>query len=88
MRHILLPSTRPTRAVGPVAGGPVVPGFGARPLTDVLADVLIWRSRTAAVDHNANKFRGTPTFPSGIGVPAADLHALASDQLDNVKLDL
>ena len=89
MRQILLP-------VDPVGGGsqprwrdaPLVPGLGARPLTDVLADVLIWRSRTAAADHNANSFRGVPTFSSGIRVPAADLHALASGQLDNAKLDL
>jgi hypothetical protein len=89
MRQILLP-------VDPVGGGgqprwrdaPLVPGLGARPLTDVLADVLIWRSRTAAADHNANNFRGVPTFSSGIRVPAADLHALAADQLDNAKLDL
>ena len=66
----------------------LVPGFGARPLTDVLADVLIWRSRTAADDHNANNFRGVATFSSGISVPAADLHALAADELDNAKLDL
>lgn len=89
MRHILLP-------VDPADPGgqprwrdaPLVPGFGARPLADVLADVLIWRSRTAGGDHNANGFRGVPTFPSGIGVPAADLHALAADRLDGAKLDL
>jgi CRISPR-associated protein Csx17 len=89
MRQILLP-------VDPAGGGsqprwrdaPLVPGLGARPLTDVLADVLIWRSRTAAADHNANNFRGVPTFSSGIRVPAADLHALAAGQLDNAKLDL
>ena len=89
MRQILLP-------VDPAEPGsqprwrdaPVVPGFGARPLASVLADVLIWRSRTAAAEHNAAKFLGVPTFPSGIPVPAADLHALASDELDSAKLDL
>lgn len=67
---------------------PLVPGFGARPLADVLADVLIWRSRTAVFEHDADRFRGVPTFRSGIPVPAADLHALASDQVDEVELDL
>ena len=90
MRQLLL-------AVDPASGvgtqprwrdAPLVPGFGARPLPEVLADVLIWRSRTAAADHNANNFRGVPTFPSGIHVPAADLHALAADELDDAKLDL
>jgi CRISPR-associated protein Csx17 len=96
MRQLLLPVDPPVDP-GPAGGvgsqprwrdAPLVPGFGARPLPDVLADVMIWRSRTAASDHNANNYRGVPTFPSGIGVPAADLHALAADQLDNAKLDL
>ena len=92
MRQLLLP-VDPAGASG--VGGqprwrdaPLVPGFGARPLTDVLADVLIWRSRTAAAEHNARDFRGVPTFTSGIPVPAADLHALAGNQLDEAKLDL
>lgn len=90
MRQLLL-AVDPASAVGTQPrwrDAPLVPGFGARPLTEVLADVLIWRSRTAAADDNANNFRGVPTFPSGIGVPAADLHALAADELDNAKLDL
>jgi len=89
MRQILLP-------VEPAESGsqprwreaPIVPGLGTRPLVSVLADVLIWRSRTAAAEHDAAKFRGVPTFPSGVPVPAADLHALAAGELDNVKLDL
>jgi CRISPR-associated protein Csx17 len=91
MRQILLP-------VDPAGTGggsqprwrdaPLVPGFGARPLTDVLADVLIWRSRTAAAEHNARDFHGVPTFTAGIPVPAADLQALAGNQLDDAKLDL
>lgn len=83
MRQILLP-------VDP--GGwrdtPIVSGFGARPLPSVLADVLIWRSRTAAAEHGAAAFRGSPTFRLGIPVPAADLHALAEDRLDETALDL
>ena len=83
MRQILLP-------VDP--GGwretPIIPGFGTRPLASVLADVLIWRSRTAAAERNAAGFRGIPTFRSGIPVPAADLHALASDELDDKALGL
>jgi len=84
MRQILLP-------VDPGSGwrdDPIVPGFGARPLRSVLADVLIWRCRTAVLDRNAARFRGVSTFPSGISVPAADLHALVNGELDQAKLDL
>ncbi|MGH3246598.1 MAG: type I-G CRISPR-associated protein Cas8g1/Csx17 [Trebonia sp.] len=83
MRQILLP-------VDPAAGwrdSPLVPGFGSRPLVDVLADVLTWRCRTASAEHNAARFRGVPTFPSGIGVSAADLHALANGHLDDTRLE-
>jgi CRISPR-associated protein Csx17 len=83
MRQILLPVDP-----GGWRDAPLVPGFGARLLSDVLADVLIWRSRTAAADHDAAKFRGVPTFRTGIPVPAADLHAFASDGLDPKRLDL
>ena len=54
----------------------------------MLADVLTWRSRTAATEPDAAKFRGVPTFRSGIPVPAADLHALAGGRLDDKALDL
>jgi CRISPR-associated protein Csx17 len=83
MRQILLP-------VDPTGwrDAPLVPGFGARALPDVLADVLIWRSRTAVTEHDAAKFRGVPTFRTGIPVPTADLHAFAAGQLDDRKLDL
>ena len=89
MRHLLLP-------VDPAAPGgqprwrdaPLVPGFGARPLAGVLADVLIWRSRTATADRNAGNFRGVSTFPFGAGVPAADLHALASGELGDARIDM
>ena len=83
MRQILLPVDP-----GGWRDAPIVPGFGARPLASVLADVLVWRSRTAAADHDAARFRGIPAFRSGIPVPAADLHALASDWLDGRALDL
>jgi hypothetical protein len=53
----------------------------------VLADVLVWRSRTAPGERDATKFRGVPTFRMGIPVPAADLHALAADELDPKALD-
>jgi CRISPR-associated protein Csx17 len=97
MRQILLP-------VDPDGwrDAPLVPGFGARPLTSVLADVLIWRSRTAAPEQEAAnsrdatagsrrgpaRFRGVTTFRTGIPVPAADLHALAGARLDEKQLDL
>lgn len=83
MRQILLPVDP-----GGWRDAPLVPGFGARPLCDVLADVLIWRSRTAAAERDAAKFRGVPTFRIGIPVPAADLHAFAEGELDPKKLDL
>lgn len=89
MRQILLPVDPAERGSQPRwRDASLVPGFGARPLASVLADVLTWRSRTAAAEHDAAKFRGVPTFPSGVPVPAADLHALASDELDEAKLDL
>lgn len=89
MRQILLPVDPAEPGNSPRwRDAPLVPGFGARRLASVLADVLIWRSRTAASEHNAAKFRGVPTFPSGIPVPAADLHALACGQLDDSMLDL
>ena len=50
--------------------------------------MLIWRCRTAADEPDAAKFRGVPTFRSGIRVPAADLHAFARGALDERKLDL
>ncbi len=97
MRQILLP-------IDPSSGGrdwtkdwrdtPVVPGLGVRPLLDVLADVLVWRSRTAS-DESARQspggvpaFRGVPGFLTGLSVPAADLHALASGRLDLAALEL
>ncbi|MBO0802478.1 MAG: type I-U CRISPR-associated protein Csx17 [Nocardiopsaceae bacterium] len=83
MRQILLPADQTKWR-----DAPLVPGFGARPLHDVLADVLVWRSRTAPAEKNAGRFRGVPTFRSGIQVPAADLHAFAGDALDPVQLDL
>jgi CRISPR-associated protein Csx17 len=84
MRQILLP-------VDPDGWrqAPVVQGFGVRPLDQVLTDVLIWRSRTAAAEHEPeHTFRGVPTFRSGIPVPAADLHQLATSALDQAALDL
>jgi CRISPR-associated protein Csx17 len=89
MRHLLLPIDPAGQGGQPRwRDAPLVPGFGARPLADVLADVLIWRSRTAATDHNASNFRGVSAFPFGAGVPAADLHALASGKLDDARLDM
>lgn len=83
MRQVLLPVDS--------AGwrdAPLVPGFGARPLCDVLADVLIWRSRTAPAERDAARFRGVPTFRTGVPVPAADLHMFAAGHLDERKVDL
>lgn len=83
MRQILLPLDPPNRW----RDAPVITGFGTRPLASVLADVLVWRSRTAIAERDSARFRGTPTFPSGIGVPAAHLHAWVAGELDDTKLD-
>jgi CRISPR-associated protein Csx17 len=96
MRQILLPIDPPDPADraqrahrdGRWRESPVVTGFGLRPLRYVLADVLAWRCRTAADDSGQQTFRGVPTFQDGVPVPAADLHALATDLLDDVYLDL
>lgn len=90
MRQILLPvdPADSGSAPGRWRDSPIVPGFGLRPLRQVLADVLAWRSRTAADDAGAEKFRGVPTFPTGIAVPACDLHAFARGELDESALEL
>ena len=97
MRQILLPLDpgNPADRVhrdGHWRDAAVVPGFGIRPLLQVLADVLAWRSRTAADEVASGEsggaaFRGVPTFRQGIPVPAADLHALAGGLLDDTELD-
>lgn len=94
MRKLLLPIDPAVPGDKSRAGSwrhaPLVPGFGLRPLHRVLADVLVWRSRTAAneptaVDEPDQKltFRGIPTFRSGIRVPAADLHKFALGEVDS-----
>jgi CRISPR-associated protein Csx17 len=91
MRQILLPVDPPgpsDRAAGRWRDAPVVPGFGVRPLPQMLAEILIWRSRTAPTERDETVFRGIPAFRSGIPVPAADLHALAADDVDEKALDL
>ena len=60
----------PCRATVPaeraMARRPARPRLRARPLPQVLADVLIWRCRTAAAERDEEKFRGVPTFRLGI----------------------
>jgi CRISPR-associated protein Csx17 len=73
MRQILLP----VDPAGRWRDTPLVAGFGIRPLRDMLADVLVWRCRTAADEEDATVYRGAPTFRNGIRVPAGDLHAFA-----------
>jgi CRISPR-associated protein Csx17 len=77
MRQLLLPIDPGSKAVsnGQWRDAPVIAGFGARPLANVLADVLIWRSRTAVAE--PSQFRGIMAFRAGVRVPAADLHAFA-----------
>jgi CRISPR-associated protein Csx17 len=93
MRQILLAVDPPAAAGQARSGGrwrdaPLVPGFGTRPLWEVLADVLAWRCRTAADEPGQLEFRGVPTFNRGIPVPAADLHAFARGELNWAELDL
>jgi CRISPR-associated protein Csx17 len=90
MRQLLLPVDPGTRSQpnGQWRDCPLIPGFGARPLPEVLAGVLIWRCRTAADEPDAARFRGVPAFRSGVRVPIADLHAFARGALDERKLDL
>jgi CRISPR-associated protein Csx17 len=98
MRQILLPldpgdPADRARRDGRWRDTPLVPGFGIRPLRQVLADVLAWRSRTADDETSVEGrgidatgpgtagvagFRGTPTFRRGVRVPYADLHAFAA----------
>lgn len=93
MRQILLPIDPPTPAERTRGGrwrhSALVPGFGLRALRQVLADVLVWRSRTAAAElDQQQKFRGVATFRSRIAVPAADLHAFARGIVDEASLEL
>jgi len=77
LRQLLLPID-PDGHNGAWRDSPVISGFGARPLYDILADVLVWRSRTAVNEPGAANFRGVPTFQWGVRVPADDLYWLAS----------
>lgn len=84
VRQLLLPIDQNGRW----CAAPVVPGFGARPLPVVLADVLMWRCRTAAAEESAQQFRGVPGFRAGVLVPAQDLHDFAAGRLNRNDLDL
>jgi CRISPR-associated protein Csx17 len=91
LRHLLLPIYQNGRW----SPSPVIPGFGIRPLASVLADVLIYRCRTADADRGTVEagraeavYRGVPGFRLGIPVPAADLHEFAAGRLDLAQLDL
>jgi len=93
LRQVLLPIDPPVpgdrlQPNGPWRDAPLIPGFGSRDLAEVLADVLIWRSRAAIGERGEEKFRGVTTFRLGVPVPSADLHAFASGQLDNAMLGL
>jgi CRISPR-associated protein Csx17 len=84
MRQLLLPvdpgdNKQPN---GRWRDSPVIPGFGTRPLPRVLADVLVWRCRTAPAERDAGNYRGVPAFRNGVAVPTADLHAFAAKRLD------
>lgn len=94
MRQIVLPVDPPdpaerTRSNGRWRESPIVSGFGARAVPEVMADVLAWRLRTASDEPGQDKlkFRGSPTFRLGIPVAAADLHAWALDRLDDTAIE-
>ena len=93
LRQVLLPVDPPipgdkSQPNGRWRDAPLIPGFGSRALPEVLAQVLIWRSRSAAAERGGEKFRGVTTFRLGVPVPAADLHTFASGTLDQEMLDL
>lgn len=97
MRQLLLPvdPADPDHRRGRWRDSPVVPGFGLRPLRHVLADVLDWRSQTAAdeiiadgtTERVGERFHGILGFRRGIAVPAVDLHAFARGDIDDAALD-
>ncbi|MGP8000177.1 MAG: type I-U CRISPR-associated protein Csx17 [Streptosporangiaceae bacterium] len=92
MRQVLLPIDPPGvaerfRSPGRWRDAPLVPGFGIRPVWEVLAAVMAWRSRTATDEPGQHRFRGVLTFRKGIPVPVADLHAFARGQLNWDTLD-
>ena len=70
MRQVLLPVDPPvpgdrSQPNGRWRDAPLVPGFGSRPLPLVLADVLIWRSRTAARRTRSGEVPRRPHVPLG-----------------------
>jgi CRISPR-associated protein Csx17 len=84
LRQLLLPLDKNGRW----SQSPIVPGFGVRPLPAVLADVLIWRCRTAPAEGGEGTLRGVPSFRTGILVPADDLHDFAAERLDDKDVGL
>lgn len=86
MRELLLPVNPASPGRGPAwRDATRVPGYGIRPLPDVLTDVLLWRARTAA-DEPGNDYRGVPTFRAGVPVPADDLHAWAAGRVEGTTV--
>jgi CRISPR-associated protein Csx17 len=67
MRQVLLPldPADPTHRYGRWRDTPLVPGFGIRPLRPVLADVLAWRSRTAADEAGGGARNSDKAGPGG-----------------------
>jgi CRISPR-associated protein Csx17 len=91
MRQILLAIDPPApggqgRLAGRWRDAPLVAGLGIRPVHQVLADVLVWRCRTAADEPGNEQFHGVATFRRGVPVPVGDLYALALGQLDEEML--
>lgn len=91
LRQLLLPVDQNVRW----RESAVITGFGVRPLPAVLADVLIWRSRTLIWrsrtgddEDEGGSLRGVRGFGRGIRVPSADLHDFAAGRLDPAGLDL
>lgn len=66
----------------------LVPGFGTRPVTEVLADCLVARSeRDVERDRSAGPELGArPWFSRGIAPAPGDTERLAADELDEQRL--
>jgi CRISPR-associated protein Csx17 len=90
MRQLLLPIDPGDRTHqnGQWRESTVISGYGMRALPDVLADVLIWRSRTAVNELVETNSTGVTAFRAGIRVPVGDLHELAGGRLNKKRLDL
>ncbi len=85
LREVVLP-LEPRRGGRPPAWARSrVEGFGARPLVDVLADAMVWRSQHWSSEE---KTVGLVPWPySGVHVPARDVQAWLNGELDESEIE-